>query len=122
LAISWNEEALLRGLEGDHEVGAKKAKAARLKEQKKYSEAADLWRDLSEQSGGFLEDVYEELAIYYEHREGNLEEALTLSEHALARVQDRGTLKKWEHRRTRVAMKLARRRPAKASSLFHAQT
>ena len=122
LAVSWNEAALLRGLPGDHEVEAKKAKAARLKEQKKYSEAAELWRDLSEQSGGFLEDVYEELAIYYEHREGNLEEALTLSEHALARVQDRGTLKKWEHRRTRVAMKLARRRPVEAALLFQNQS
>src|SRR4030095_827257 len=99
LAVRWNEAALLRGLPADREVEAKKAKAARLKEQKKYSEAADLWRDISERSESFLEDVQEDLAIYYEHRERNLEEALSLSESALARLQDRATLKKWEHRR-----------------------
>jgi uncharacterized protein len=114
LAISWNEEALLRGLAGDHEVEAKKAKAARLKEQKKYSEAAELWRDLSQQSEGFLEDVQEELAIYYEHRQGDLKEALSLSERALTQLHDRAALKRWEHRRARVAMKLARRKPAEA--------
>ena len=121
LAISWNEEALLRGLAGDHEVEAKKAKAARLKEQKKYSEAAELWRDLSERSEEFLEDVLEELAIYNEHRKGDLEEALSLSERAMAKLQDHAMLKKWEHRRARVAMKLARRKPIEAGSLFHAQ-
>jgi uncharacterized protein YprB with RNaseH-like and TPR domain len=118
LAISWNEEALLRGLLGDHEVEAKKAKAARLKEQKKYSEAAELWSDLSQQSESFLEDVQEELAIYNEHRKGDLEEALSLSERALAHLQDRAALKKWEHRRARVAMKLARRKPAQSALLF----
>ena len=118
LAISWNEEALLRGLEGDHEVEAKKAKAARLKEQKKYSEAAELWQDLSKRSVAFLEDVQEELAIYNEHRKGDLEEALSLSECALAKLHDRAMLKKWEHRRARVAMKLARRQPTESASLF----
>ena len=119
LATRWNEAALLRGLPGDHEVDAKKAKAARLKEQKRYSEAAELWRELSERSEEFLEDVHEELAIYHEHRKGDLEEALRLSERALALLQDRATFKKWEHRRARVAMKLARRKPVEAGSLFH---
>ena len=121
LAISWNEEALLRGLAGDHEVEAKKAKAARLKEQKKYSEAAELWQDLSERSEAFLEDVQEELAIYNEHRKGDLEEALNLSERALEQLQDKAALKKWRHRRDRIAMKLARRKPIEAGLLFHAQ-
>jgi uncharacterized protein len=119
LAISWNEEALLRGLSGDHEVEAKKAKAARLKAMKRYGEAAQLWRELSEQSEEFLEDIHEELAIYHEHRKGDLEEALNLSDRALSLLQDDATLKKWEHRRARVAMKLARRRPAEIASLFH---
>jgi uncharacterized protein len=119
LSTRWNETALLRGLSGTHEVDAKKAKAARLKEQKRYSEAAELWRELSERPEEFLEDVHEELAIYHEHRKGDLEEALRLSERALALLQDRATLKKWEHRRARVAMKLARRKPDEAGSLFH---
>jgi uncharacterized protein YprB with RNaseH-like and TPR domain len=118
LAVRWNEAALMRGLPDGHEVEAKKAKAARLKVQKKYSEAAELWRDLSLRSEVFLEDVHEELAIYYEHREGNLEEALSLSELALEQLQDRATLKKWEHRRARVAMKLARRTLAGPGLLF----
>jgi tetratricopeptide (TPR) repeat protein len=120
LAISWNEAALLGGLSGNHEVEAKKAKAARLKEQKKYSEAAELWRDLSERSEVFLEDVQEELAIYYEHRKRNLKEALNLSEQALAQAQDRTTIEKWEHRRARVATKLARR--TGAGFLFRTQS
>jgi len=122
LATRWNEAALLRGLPEAHEVQAKKAKAARLKEQKKYSEAAELWRDLSECSEAFLEDVQEELAIYYEHRKGDLEEALSLSERALAQLQDRAVLKKWGHRRDRVVMKLARRKPVEPSLLFHGQS
>ena len=122
LAVRWNEAALARGLPGDHEVEAKKAKAARLKELKRYCEAAELWRDLSEQSEAFLEDVHEELAIYHEHRKGNLEEALNLSERALAHLQDKTALKKWRHRRDRVAMKLARRRPAEAAFLFQNQS
>ena len=121
LAVRWNEAALLRGLPADRELEAKKTKAARLKEEKRYSEAAELWRDLSERSEAFLEDVQEDLAIYYEHRERNLEEALSLSESALARLQDRATLKKWEHRRARVATKLARRRPVEGGSLFQAE-
>jgi uncharacterized protein YprB with RNaseH-like and TPR domain len=122
LATRWNEAALLRGLPEDREVEAKKAKAARLKEQKKYSEAAELWRDLSKRSEAFLEDVQEELAIYYEHRKGDLEEALSLSEHALAKLQDKAVLEKWRHRRDRVAMKLARRKPAEAGLLFQSQS
>ena len=118
LATRWNEAALLRGLPEDREVEAKKAKAARLKEQKKYSEAAELWQDLSKRSQAFLEDVQEELAIHYEHRKGDLEEALRLSEHALAQLRDRATLKKWEHRRARVALKLARRKSVGAGLLF----
>ncbi|HTG72797.1 MAG TPA: ribonuclease H-like domain-containing protein, partial [Terriglobia bacterium] len=121
LAVRWNEAALLRGLPEDREVEAKKAKAARLKEQKKYSEAAELWRDLSERSQAFLEDVQEELAIYHEHRKGDLEEALNLSERALAHLQDKAAQRKWRHRRDRVAMKLARRKPIQAGSLFHIQ-
>ena len=122
LAVRWNETALLRGLPEGREVEAKKAKAARLKEQKKYSEAAELWRDLSERSEAFLEDVQEELAIYHEHRKGDLEEALSLSERALAHLQDKTALKKWRHRRDRVAMKLARRKPAEATLLFQNQS
>jgi tetratricopeptide (TPR) repeat protein len=118
LAVCWNEAALQRGLRGDHEVEAKKAKAARLKEQKKYSEAAELWRDISKRSEVFLEDVQEELAIYYEHRKGDLKEALNLSEQALGQAQNRSTIKKWEHRRARVATKIARRKPVEAGSLF----
>jgi uncharacterized protein len=118
LATRWNEAALLRGLPENHELEAKKAKAARLKEQKKYSEAAELWRDLSERSEGFLEDVQEELAIYYEHRKGDLQEALSVSERALAQLQNQVTLRKWEHRRARVATKLARRTPVEPGSLF----
>lgn len=121
LAVRWNEAALLRGLPGDHEVEAKKAKAARLKELKRYCEAADLWRDLSERSEAFLEDVHEELAIHYEHREKNLEEALHLSQRALAQLRDQAALERWRHRRDRVAMKLARGKPIQAGSLFHAQ-
>jgi hypothetical protein len=121
LAVRWNEAALLRGLPEGHEVEAKKAKAARLKEQKKYSEAAELWREVSVRSEAFLEDVQEELAIYHEHRKGDLEEALNLSERALAHLQDKTALKKWRHRRDRVAMKLARRKPNEAALLFHAQ-
>ena len=121
LAVRWNEAALLRGLPEDRELEAKKAKAARLKEQKKYSEAAELWRDLSERSQAFLEDVQEELAIYHEHRKGDLEEALNLSERALAHLQDKAAQRKWRHRRDRVAMKLARRKPIQAGSLFHIQ-
>jgi tetratricopeptide (TPR) repeat protein len=119
LAVSWNEEALMRGLSGNYELEAKKAKAARLKEQKRYSEAAQLWLELVLQSEVFLEDVQEELAIYHEHRMGDLKEALSLSEAALERLQNQATLKKWEHRRARVAMKLARRKSVETSSLFH---
>jgi len=122
LAVRWNETALLRGLPEDREVEAKKAKAARLKEQRKYSEAAELWRDLNEQSEEFLEDVHEELAIYHEHRKGDLEEALNLSERALAHLQDETAQKKWRHRRDRVAMKLARRKPVEATLLFQNQS
>jgi uncharacterized protein len=122
MAVRWNETALLRGLPEDREVEAKKAKAARLKEQKKYSEAAELWRDLSERSAAFLEDVQEELAIYHEHRKGDLEEALNLSERALAHLLDKTAQKKWRHRRDRVAMKLARHKPAEATLLFQNQS
>jgi len=122
LAVLWNEAALLRGLPADREVEAKKAKAARLKEQKRYSEAAELWRDLSEHSETFLEDVLENLAIYHEHRKGDLEQALNLSERALAHLQDKAAQKKWRHRRDRVAMKIARRKPGEATLLFQNQS
>jgi len=110
LATTWIEAALLRGLPADQEVGAKKARAARLKEQKKYSEAAELWQELSQRSEAFLEEVEEELAMYYEHRMRDLEAALNLSTRALARVQDQAAREKWEYRRARVATKLARRK------------
>ena len=119
LAVRWNEAALSRGLPEDREVEAKKAKAARLKEQKKYSEAAELWREISERSEAFLEDVQEELAIYHEHRKGDLVEALMLSERALAHSQGKASQKRWRHRRDRVAMKLARYKASEGGFLFH---
>jgi len=122
LALRWNDVALQRGLPADHQVAAKKVKAARLKGLKRYCEAAELWHDLSESSEDFLEDVQEELAIYHEHRKCDLEEALNLSEHALAQLQDEKALMKWRHRRDRVAMKLARRKPAEATLLFQNQS
>ena len=118
LAILWNEAALQGGLPKSQEVEARKTQAARLKEQKRYSEAAELWRDLTERSESFLEDIEEELAIHHEHRTRDLEEALRVSERALAQLQDRTMLKKWEHRRARVARKLAERAQAEAALLF----
>jgi hypothetical protein len=111
-----NEAAPAR-LPEDREVEAKKAKAARLKELKKYSEAAELWRTL--QATEFPRCPRG--AAIIEHRKGDLKEALNLSEQALAQAQDRSTIKKWEHRRARVATKLARRKPAGTGLLFHAQ-
>jgi tetratricopeptide (TPR) repeat protein len=118
LAACWTDAALLRGLPRRQRVEANKIKAARLKELERYCEAAELWRNLSEQSEAFLEDVHEELAIHYEHREKNLEEALRLSERALAHLRDEKALKRWRHRRDRVALKLARGKPAEAGLLF----
>jgi uncharacterized protein len=122
LAVRWNEAALLRGLPEGYEVEAKKAKAARLKLQKQHCGAAELWKELAAGSGPFLEDVCEELAVYYEHRVRDLKQALDLSEHALSRLQDRATIEKWEHRRARVAMKLARHKPLEAGMLFRSQS
>jgi tetratricopeptide (TPR) repeat protein len=123
LALRWSEEALLRGLPKNYEVEAKKAKAARLKRQRRYAEAVDLWQGLSDSSESFLEDVHEELAIYYEHRKRNLAEALRLSEFALAQLQGQASAEneKWENRRARVARKLARCRPAEPARLFDRQ-
>ncbi|MCI0624559.1 MAG: ribonuclease H-like domain-containing protein [Acidobacteria bacterium] len=108
LAMSWNKAALRGDLPAALQIEAVKWIAASLKAQKNYSEAVQLWKDLSERSEVFLEDVHEELAIYYEHRKCDLEEALRLSEHAISQLQSRALLKKWQHRRDRLAMKLAR--------------
>lgn len=122
LAVRWSEAALLGGLPDNVELEAKKAKASRLKRERRYTEAADLWQALSESSEGFLEDVHEELAIYYEHRKRDLAEALRLSESALAQLRDQAAAQKWKNRRARVARKLARCCLAEPGRLFDRQS
>jgi hypothetical protein len=79
--------------------------AALLKSQGRFPEAASLWRRVLEESSEFSEAACEELAIYHEHRERELDVALDLTHLALNHVQSVANREKWEHRYRRLLRK-----------------
>ena len=75
------EHALKRNLSGELSVRVHKKLSAHFKKNRNWEKAVILWKDLSRQD---QLDAFRELAMYYEHKEKNFDEALRAAEEGLA--------------------------------------
>ncbi|MFN8005974.1 MAG: ribonuclease H-like domain-containing protein [Terriglobia bacterium] len=105
-ARSWNQAALNFPLERELRLSVLRNLAVLYRTRKLYSNAAELWTQMVEESSTFQEEAYEALSIHYEHREKDLAKALEMTGEAL-RLAGRDTdLNRWMHRRNRLLRKI----------------
>ncbi len=88
--------------------------------EKRYGEAADLWKALVDLSGELQESPCQELAIYYEHHLKDLEKALRWVEKVIPTIRNAGARAQWEKRRARLLKKTAKRGQAR-TTIYHSQ-
>jgi len=80
-SVRFLEKALERRMSGDMAVLAKKRLSYLLKKNQSWDKAIALWKDLTPANQLFC---FKELAMYYEHREKNYQEARRLTEEGLS--------------------------------------
>jgi hypothetical protein len=111
-SISTCRQALAGGLPQQIESLALKHLAAEFKRQRRHESAVELWRELSRREPPLAVEALEELAIHYEHRLRNLEQALEFTLAALAhldgQVPSAPHRARFARRRERIQRKLAR--------------
>ncbi len=105
------EKALHGGLRGEASEVARKALSRHFKKARDWDKAKSLW-----QGDGAEDQLYcrRELAMFFEHREGNLEEAVRVAEDGLALSLERQSAfyrQDFEKRLTRLRGKLRRAKP-----------
>jgi hypothetical protein len=111
-SITTCRQALAGGLPQQIESLALKHLAAEFKRQRQHESAVELWLELSRREPPLAVEALEELAMHYEHRLRNLEQALEFTVAALAHLD--GQFPSLPHRarfarrRERIQRKLAR--------------
>jgi uncharacterized protein YprB with RNaseH-like and TPR domain len=112
LSVEFSQAALQREMSDSLKIKVMQQLAGLFKSQQRYSQAVALWKAMIASSPAFVPDAWENLAIYYEHRERNLPEALELTEQALRKAGGevawlRGaSLEGWHRRRERLLRKM----------------
>jgi uncharacterized protein len=112
LSLKFSQAALQRELPQNLKIKVMQQLAGLFKSQEMHSQAAALWKAMISSSPAFVAEAWENLAIYYEHRDRNLLEALELTEHAIrrARGEEPGSraanLERWLRRRDRLRRKM----------------
>lgn len=107
-SIRYYERALRGRLSRDTAAAARQRLSTHFKKAKKFDRAVALWREMTEadQLASFRE-----LAMHYEHRDKNLELALSVSEEGLALAMDEAAdsiREDFRHRIERLKAKLRR--------------
>jgi tetratricopeptide (TPR) repeat protein len=112
LSLELSQAALQRDLSESLKVRVMLQLAGLFKSQQRYSQAVDLWKAMIASSPAFVPEAWENLAVYYEHRERNLPKALELTEQALrmAGIEEArsraASLEGWHRRHDRLLRKM----------------
>jgi uncharacterized protein len=105
------ERALAAGLPEPVEARALLQLARQHKRQRRYERAAEVWNELAGRTSDFAIVALEELAIYHEHRRGDLKSALDAVEMAIRRLDEMpslpGYVQRFAHRMERLRRKAA---------------
>jgi len=104
-SVFFYEKALDKKLPGEVSVKVKKRLSSHFKKSGNWQKALGLWQDLLQHSDEL--DCLRELAIYYEHREKNPQEALKYALDGLA--LSRGVRQAYEHDFQRRVDRLSRK-------------
>jgi hypothetical protein len=111
-SISTCRQALAAGLPQQVESLALKHLAAEFKRKRQHEAAVELWLELSRREPPLAVEALEELAIHYEHRLWDLQQALEFTLAALARLEEQFPSvthrKRFARRLERLQRKLAR--------------
>jgi len=111
-SITTCRQALAGGLPQQIESLALKHLAAEFKRQRRHESAVELWLELSRREPPLAVEALEELAMHYEHRLRNLEQALEFTLAALAHLDGQSPSPphraRFARRRERIQRKLAR--------------
>jgi len=111
-SITTCRQALAGGLPQQIESLALKHLAAEFKRQRRHESAVEFWLELSRREPPLAVDALEELAMHYEHRLRNLEQALEFTLVALAHLDGQfpspAHRARFARRRERIQRKLAR--------------
>ena len=112
LAKTTCQQALARGLPESVEPQALWHLAAQHKRERRYQEAVEVWMKVVHHGARYTVEAYEELAIYYEHRERDANKALEFAEAAFQHLQrnsgSHSCLERFSHRRERLLRKSRR--------------
>jgi uncharacterized protein YprB with RNaseH-like and TPR domain len=107
-SIRYYERALRGRLSRDTAAAARQRLSTHFKKAKKFDRAVALWREMTEAD---QLSSFRELAIHYEHRDKNLELALSVSEEGLALAMEEAAVsirEDFRHRIERLKAKLRR--------------
>jgi uncharacterized protein YprB with RNaseH-like and TPR domain len=111
-SITTCRQALAGGLPQQIESLALKHLAAEFKRQRQHESAVEFWLELSRREPPLAVEALEELAMHYEHRLRNLEQALEFTLVALAHLDGQfpspAHRARFARRRERIQRKLAR--------------
>lgn len=111
-SVSTCERALAAGLPPTIETRALWHLASQHKRERRHDRAAEFWVELTRREPEFAVKACEELAIHYEHRQGDFETALRFAESALERLRADSSpaakLPRLRRRRERLRRKSAR--------------
>ncbi len=111
-SITTCRQALAGGLPQQIESLALKHLAAEFKRQRRHESAVEFWLELSRREPPLAVEALEELAMHYEHRLRNLEQALEFTLVALAHLDGQfpspAHRARFARRRERIQRKLAR--------------
>jgi hypothetical protein len=114
-SLQFGQEVLQREGPQSLKVQVLRQLAGIHRSQKTYSRAAVLWHKMISTSRAFQAEACENLAIYYEHRAGDLVRALELVEDAIRQIESGSQnssraqkLDRWLHRRARLQRKIGR--------------
>ena len=77
----------------------------------RWTEAVSIWKDLVSKENPFSLQPFVELAMYYEHREKNVEAALNYSTNALGKISGRrdSDILALKHRINRLNKKIGKK-------------
>jgi uncharacterized protein len=114
-SLQFGQEVLQREGPQSLKVQVLRQLAGIHRSQKTYYRAAVLWHKMISTSRAFQAEACENLAIYYEHRAGDLVRALELVEDAIRQIESGSQnssrahkLDRWLHRRARLQRKIGR--------------
>jgi uncharacterized protein len=112
-SMEFHQAALSGNLGQELEIKALFQLAEMHKAQGEYPQAVEFWESILRREI-WVEEVFEALAIYYEHHAKNITKALELTQSAMEKVAATPSqLARWEKRRSRLGRKLADGRKAK---------